>query len=617
MPERVAVLEEKGLFRDVFDMSPDIITVADATGIILLSNRKACEISGYALEELIGKNSLEFIAPEERQRAVDKLKDIFITGEVKGQVFLYQTKDGTQTPIEITVRWYENIPGIGACSITIGRDIRDRIQYEKAYKTLLDNILHGIMVFQESNMVYANPSALRSLGFTVEEFTSFKRDDLFRLVHPDDALRLNQLVERHITSKNPQGEFHFRMFDKSGQLHWMESSIANIVYNGMPALQVSLLDTTGRKIAEDALRDSLQRYQALAEASPDGIYILDRQERFLYINRYGAKMMGKQPEEVIGQPRSKFFSEEAASTLRKARSSVYDTGQSVQVYDQVPTAQGLLWYSIWQIPLTDEQGEIVELLCIGRDVTAQKKAEETLTSAKEELEQRVSERTSELVASKEELKRLTKKIVNAQEEERRRVARELHDEAGQALITLKLNMASLRDELSTDQERLSEQISNSLTLIEETSKQIRALSHSLRPPVLDIAGINLSLEEYCNEFSSRTNIPVTYSGVNLPHLPDEISISLYRILQEGLTNIAKHAQATAVNVQLTRNGTEIWLTISDNGQGFDFQSPTDGIGLLGMRERLDLLNGKLTISAEPGKGASLTACVDWKDEGMA
>jgi signal transduction histidine kinase len=138
---------------------------------------------------------------------------------------------------------------------------------------------------------------------------------------------------------------------------------------------------------------------------------------------------------------------------------------------------------------------------------------------------------------------------------------------------------------------------------------IRALAHSLRPPVLEVGGIDLSLQDYCQELSKRTQIPIYYQGEDIPGLPDEIGISLYRFVQEALTNILKHAHATEVKVRLQLRKGEITLSVSDNGRGMKDVTQTGGLGLLGINERLNLLGGRLEIKSQKGRGSRLVARV--------
>jgi signal transduction histidine kinase len=227
------------------------------------------------------------------------------------------------------------------------------------------------------------------------------------------------------------------------------------------------------------------------------------------------------------------------------------------------------------------------------------------------LEERVAERTAALLDSQEKMRFLTAQTVKAQEEERRIISRELHDDAGQALITLQYSLAAIQGELPEAETFSRKRLSDSLKIIDQTMQHIRSLAHSLRPPVLDIGGIDLSLQEYCREQTKLTQIPIFYQGQDIPGLPDEISISLYRFVQEALTNVLKHAQATQVQIRLQYKKGEIYVSVSDDGRGMEEPNQSGGMGLLGIRERLKLLDGRLVTHSSKGRGTKLVAYVPW------
>lgn len=215
-------------------------------------------------------------------------------------------------------------------------------------------------------------------------------------------------------------------------------------------------------------------------------------------------------------------------------------------------------------------------------------------------------------ANQDNLRQLTEQLVNAQEEERMRVSRELHDEAGQALTALQLHLSIIGREIGDD--TLQAQLQEANRLTEKTMERIRLLAYDLRPPELDTLGLGAALEDLCHEFARRTRLAISFSDAHLPsHIPDAVSLSFYRFLQEALTNVTRHAQATEVDVALDYNGEEIRLTVSDDGRGFplDFGTQEVGLGLLGMKERFERLNGVLEIASQPGKGTRLTAVAPW------
>ncbi len=220
----------------------------------------------------------------------------------------------------------------------------------------------------------------------------------------------------------------------------------------------------------------------------------------------------------------------------------------------------------------------------------------------------------ELHVQREQLRMLTKRIVSAQEEERHRVSRELHDEAGQALTALKLSLDMIRMELPPSLTLADQSMAEAIELTDETMERIRLLAHNLRPPTLDALGLNAALKGLCDEFAARTRLPITYEGTELSPLPDTIAISLYRFVQEALTNVVKHANADQVQVILRRDAGKLYLLVADDGQGFQEEQASEpglprGFGLVGMAERLTLLSGELHIESEPGKGTRLIAYV--------
>ncbi len=225
-----------------------------------------------------------------------------------------------------------------------------------------------------------------------------------------------------------------------------------------------------------------------------------------------------------------------------------------------------------------------------------------------------SQRRARAVAEtqRERLRVMADRIVATQEEERLRISRELHDEAGQALTSLKISLDLIRGGLPPEQASLRDRLADLASLTGETMETLRTLAHDLRPPGLDTFGLNVALEGLCNDFSVRTSLPVTYSGQDLPDLPTSMTLTLYRLAQEALTNIAKHAGATTVWVELSKVDHTLQLSITDDGRGFIFdpnRHPGNGIGLVSLQERADLIGGTLDITTNPGQGTQIVVRV--------
>jgi signal transduction histidine kinase len=217
-----------------------------------------------------------------------------------------------------------------------------------------------------------------------------------------------------------------------------------------------------------------------------------------------------------------------------------------------------------------------------------------------------------------ELWRLNQRIVTAQEEERRSLSRELHDEAGQALTALRIGLELIRQDLPAEARALHARLDEAVALAGSTTEQIRRMAQGLRPPALDTVGLDAALEELCRAFAAQTRLEVDYDGATLPPLPDLVGIHLYRCLQEALTNVARHARTDRAQVILQYDGETISLAVEDKGCGFEAATSSGGassggIGLAGMRERLDALRGSLEIVSRPGKGTRITASVPWRE----
>jgi signal transduction histidine kinase len=203
-------------------------------------------------------------------------------------------------------------------------------------------------------------------------------------------------------------------------------------------------------------------------------------------------------------------------------------------------------------------------------------------------------------AARESLRR----VVAGQELERRRLARELHDETGQSLTSILLGLRSLEEFVDSDDERVA--VAQIRRLAVETLQSVRRLAVELRPKALDDFGLEAALERLTDTFREQTGLSVDFvTSLGGDQPPAEVATALYRIVQEALTNVTKHARAKAVSILLTRKNECVTLVIEDDGRGFDTERPADGFGILGMRERVDLLGGTLQVESRTGAGTTL------------
>jgi len=214
----------------------------------------------------------------------------------------------------------------------------------------------------------------------------------------------------------------------------------------------------------------------------------------------------------------------------------------------------------------------------------------------------------QLISSNEKLRALSTKMLRMQEQERIRLSRDLHDEIGQVLTVVKLNLQLLCEEIEALPLSAVERLKDTVALVDVILNEVRREAFSLRPPALDEAGLVAAVHAMCQGFSRRTNIRVELNSNLKKRFSPDLETALYRCIQEALTNVGRHAQAENVKISIEQNPTEISVTIEDNGKGFapeSIRTSVEQIGLIGMQERVELLGGTLTINSRPGRGTLL------------
>lgn len=240
-----------------------------------------------------------------------------------------------------------------------------------------------------------------------------------------------------------------------------------------------------------------------------------------------------------------------------------------------------------------------------RQATVAEDARKQLQDVNETLETRVRQRTAELERERREVQELSSQLLQAQDEERRRISRELHDSTGQLLFALTMNLTRLKAEQKGSNPDIDALISDTTSMTEEITRQLRTMSYLLHPPMLDEAGLVSAVTWYIDGFSSRSSVKVSMECNELGRLPGELEITLFRLVQEALTNIHRHSGSKTALIRLNRNNTSVTLEVIDEGKGFSSTQPGDphpkcGVGIPGMKERVRRFGGTLNISSNPG-----------------
>lgn len=357
----------------------------------------------------------------------------------------------------------------------------------------------------------------------------------------------------------------------------------------------------------------LRRQAKLLDLANDAILVRDLvSDTITYWNDGAMRLYGWTPEEAVGAYIHEFLSTTFPRPLEEIKREFLREGfWRGELVHKTRAGRIITVASRWTL-LRDSSGTPSGSLELNTDITEQKRTQEALRTAHEELEVRVLERTAALREANERLRILSRRLMEIQESERRAIARDLHDEIGQALTAIKLNLRELRT--GPNSEAVENQIVDSLEILGQVLQRVRNLALDLRPSLLDELGLGPALRWYVGRQAERAGWEALVSAETLASRPSpEIEIACFRLTQEALTNVARHAQANKVEVRLERFPQELNLVIRDNGIGFDPETVRAGsragtsVGLSGMEERVQLAGGTVTITSAPGEGTEIRA----------
>src|SRR5450759_1575356 len=354
-------------------------------------------------------------------------------------------------------------------------------------------------------------------------------------------------------------------------------------------LVIMHVNITARKQSELRLSLLTKRYQDLFENSGTNIMIVDENGKFILVNRKAAAVLGKLPEEVVGKSMFDFLSVESAAKYLEFNRQLIETGGHREYEDTFKLPDGERAFLIVDQAIQDENHRNFAIQSSSIDITGRNNAEEGLRK------------------SRERLSRLSYHLVETQEQERRRIARELHDEIGQTLtaLTIALNGISQADK------SFNHKLDNLKGLTHDLIDQVNSLSSELRPRVLDDLGLVPGLISLFNRFTAQAGIEIDFKHglIKQKQIPPEIEITAYRIIQESLTNVVRHSDVKLAIVRIQIDEDTLWIQIQDAGKGFDYQTAlnsSSSMGLMSMLERAELVGGLFSIQTAPGEGANIT-----------
>ena len=566
-----------------------------AEGRVLDVNDSFLEMVGLPREKVINQSAMKLKIwkdPQERDQILQ-----YNAQNRSRKLFETQFKTQTGKTHHYLVHYEEMVFRGKPCFLSIYYDITWIKWTEYAYYTLFENSIQGIGIYQDHHLVFANATLASIFGYTVEEMLALPTEKIWDLSLPEDLGRLFEMYRPLRTQAEP-ARYEHKIFRKDGTSCWLEAFGTPILYHNRPALHFGVIDITERKLAEQALLESEEKFRSLYENAHDAILIDDENKIIKDINQSGVHLLGyDSAQEIIGRRSDELVAKDDLPRVRPLfRCFIQGTGNPcIPVEYQVIRKDGTLVPIESTVSvLTSPSGDFTGTVVISRDIRERKLAEQ-------------------------KLRVLTRRLAEVEETERRLLAQELHDRVGQNLTALNISLNVINNQLTTQPVKiLRERLNDSMNLVSETMERIRNVMGELHPPALEDYGIMAALRFYSSQFEHRTGIRVDVQGIEPePRLSGAIEMTLFRIAQEALNNVLKHSQADQTIIRLETFDNKTRFTIQDDGIGFDSHqtkpfNTRPAWGMMTMQERAETIGGELTVESSPGSGVCIIVEINQK-----
>ncbi len=577
------------------EASGEMITVIDREYRCLMANREYLNRRNATREQVVGHFAYELVDQRMFEDVFKPKLDECFRGNVVKFELKYTYPQLGERDLSISYYPIESPDGIDrvACLLL---DITDRKQAEHA----LSESEQRFRLATQAGKMYAfewnvaSDTIVRSgdvaavLGPTGE--TELKRQQLRESIHPDDWGQFTTSM-RETSPENSDVQMSYRLLRPDGSVAWLEKTAhAFFDEQGRMVRMVGMVtDVTERKRADETLRQSEEKFHNVFRNAGVGMVIVSPEGHFLAVNGRFCEYLGYEEEELLGRSVQSVTVAEDWPGFSQKLSEALTQGRCFQRLEKrCLHKSGTIVYTESTVSLVcDSSGNPQYFIGEVLDVTNRKEAETALSN-------------------------INRRLIEAQEQERTRIGRELHDDVNQRLALLSIALEELQHDPSAVPDRLRQLRQE----IDELSNDVEALSHELHSSKLEYLGVVAGIRSWCKEFAQRQNMEIDFRTDVATVLPFEIGICLFRVLQEALHNIVKHSGVKRVDVQLTEHSNQIHLRVSDSGKGFNVESAMQGkgLGLTSMRERVRLVNGTIAIESKPMGGTTIDVRVPLKSQ---
>jgi PAS domain S-box-containing protein len=593
--------ETTGLLETIFGHTHILIAYLDSQFNFVRVNRAYAQTDGREPTFFVGRNHFELYPNSENEAIFREVVESGVPYFAEAKPFEY-----TEHPEHGITYWdWSLVPikeqdGVVSGLVLTLADATERKQAEEAlreseekFRSLAEQSPNMIFINKRGRIVYVNNKCEEVIGYKREELCS-ENFDFRSLIAPESLDLIKEKFAQHLRGQEVQ-PYDYSIIKKNGERIEAINASKLIQYEGQTAILGIVTDITGRKRAEQALRESEERLKILFESAPDAIYLADSEGRFVDGNRAAENLIGYAREDIIGKKVADvdLLSAEQLSRAQTNLKKVI-TGELSGPNEYTVKRRDGTYVSIEVRNFPVKIGGKILSLGIARDITEHKRTEQ------------------ELLEHQAKLKSLASQLSLTEERERHRLATDLHDQISQSLVISKIKLDQLRRSSGSDElDEPLDDISNCLgRVIDDT----RALTFDLSYPILYELGFEAAVCEWLIEqIQEKHRIKTEFKDDGLVKpLDDDICVLLFRNVRELLINVVKHAQASKVRVSIRKVNDNVQVSVEDDGIGFDPHEVTKKatkraeFGLFSIRERLEQLGGIIVIESEPGSGSKIT-----------
>jgi PAS domain S-box-containing protein len=629
--ERKRNEEELRKHAQILDQIHDSVISTDLEGYVVSWNKGAERIFGYSAEEGLGKH-ISFVYPPDQHEFLqyEVIKPLKKKGRHEIEVKMRRKSD-EDFYAHLSLSMLKNKEGLEIGMIGSSVDLTERRQMEEELRRsrdeleirvqertanllkanqdlqktteLMEKLFSNINIMiaytdKDFNFLRVNRTLAEDDGRDPEFFVGKNLFDLFPNIDKKDFMKVVETGEPNSGYEKP---FIHPEHPERGVTYWEwglqpvkepDGKVAGVV--------TSFVNVTERKRAEKVAKDEQAFRKTIEESILVGITVIDLEGRKVYVNPAFCRMVGWSAEELLGaKPPFVFWPPEEIEKLTEAFTVLISNKEMPQRFEQRFQRKNGERFDvlILNAPLKDDQGRLIGWVGSIGDITERKRAEEALRE------------------SEKRLRFLSSQLITAQEQERKRIASELHDGLASGLSGIKFKVEGILEQRGQNRTEVQKQLESVIKMIQESVEEVRRIQTDLRPATLDSLGVLATIRGSCRKFQEIYPSVSIQQQINIKEdeIPASLKIVIYRILQEALNNIAKHSQADLVRLSFRKKEGRIELMIQDNGRGFNVkealsaQSSIGGLGLTTMRERTELSGGIFAIESTGGNGTLIMA----------